>query len=361
MEYYWLMKRMSNVFDYRLKMVEYAIKYGKSAASREFRTTRKTVRKWAGRYEQNGLEGLKDLPKAPKHIPHKMSLEKEAEIVAIREGHPAWGAYRIKNLYDVAGGQSAIHRVMKQAGLIRRKKRRWRKRKDLSELKKKLTFFEKSQVDVKDLSDIYQYWPFMKRLSLPRYEYTLRELSTGAGFLGYANKCNATYASRFAYYVIKHLESCGIDPKKMKIIIQTDNGSEFVGSVRKRPGRRSGFQKILDRAHVEHMQIPPRCSWMQGDVETYHKLIEDELYDVESYDGHEEFMGKMYAYTLFFNYERKNRNRDNKAPIEILRERFPEVDEGVLNLPPIRLELLLDRGIYPGYHVPKSPPLKSVF
>jgi len=38
-----------------------------------------------------------------------------------------------------------------------------------------------------------------------------------------------------------------------------------------------------------------------------------------------------------------------------LRERFPDVDEGVLNLPPIRLESLLDQSLYHGYDVPKSP------
>jgi transposase len=355
MGYYWMIRNLSNVFDYRLKMVEYAQRYGKSAAAGEFKTTRKTVRKWVGRFEQNGLEGLKNLSRAPKNIPHKMDLEDEAEIVSIREDHPAWGAYRMKNLYDVSGGLSAIHRVIKQAGLVKRKKMRWRKRKDLSELKKKMALFEKSQVDVKDLSDIYQYWPQMKRFKLPRYEYTLREMSTGAGFLGYADKCNATYASRFGSYVIAHLESYGVDPKKIEIKIQTDNGTEFIGSPRKRLTTRSGFQKVLDKASIEHMQIPPRCSWMQGDVETYHKLIEDEFYDIESYSSHEEFMGKAYAYLLFFNYARKNRNRQSRAPVEILRKRFPNVDEGVLNLPPLRLELLLDRNIYPGYHVPKSP------
>ena len=359
MGYYWMINNLSNVFDYRLKMVEWAIVNGNSSSSIKFETTRKTVRKWVGRYKQNGLEGLKELSRAPKNIPHKMSLEKEAEIVAIRESHPAWGSYRIKNLYQIEAGESAIHRVMKQAGLIKRKKRRWRKRKDLSELKKKMKFFENSQVDTKDLSDIYQYWPMMRRLGLPRYEYTLRELSTGAGLMGYANSCNVTYASKFAEYVIEHLKSYGIDPKKMKFEFkwQTDNGSEYIGSVNKRPGYRCAFQKVLDRAGINHTQIPPRCSWLQGDVETFHKLVEDELYDIEVYANQEEFLAKAYAYQLFFNYQRKNRNRDNKAPVEILRERFPDVDEGVLNLPPIRLELLLDESFGGGYHVPKSPPL----
>lgn len=363
MGYYWMINNLSNAFDYRLKMVEYALQAGITAAAREFETTRKTVRKWVGRFKQNGLGGLNELSRAPKHIPHKMSIEKEYEVRAIRESHKAWGAYRIKNLYHIAAGESAIHRVMKQAGLIKRKKRRWQKRKDLSELKKRLKFFEKTQIDTKDLSDILQYWPLMKRLGLPRYEYTLRELSTGAGFMGYANHCNVTYASKFMEYVIAHLKNYGIDPKKMKFEFkwQTDNGSENVGNVNARPGYRSAFQKVLDREAIEHLRIPPRHSYLQGDVETFHKLVEDEFYDIEFYANEEQFMGKAYAYQLFFNYYRKNRNRDNKAPVEILRERFPEVDEGILSLPPIRLELLLDEPFGGGYHVPKSPLISKHF
>ncbi|MCM8800935.1 MAG: hypothetical protein NC912_02825 [Candidatus Omnitrophica bacterium] len=61
---------------------------------------------------------------------------------------------------------------------------------------------------------------------------------------------------------------------------------------------------------------------------------------------------------IYFNYIRKNRYRDNKSPVEILRERFPEVDEGLLNLPPIRLETVLKEcykeEVKTGYDVPIS-------
>ena len=77
MKYYWIIRRMSNKFDYRLKMVEYAKLHSISSAAKEFSTTRKTVRKWLYRYEEHGLVGLKDRPRSPKHIPHKMTEENE--------------------------------------------------------------------------------------------------------------------------------------------------------------------------------------------------------------------------------------------------------------------------------------------
>ena len=350
MGYYWFMKHLSNKFDYRLKMVQWAKAKDISSASREFKTTRKTVRKWLRRYEQNEFAGLKDLSRAPKNIPHKMSKESEAEIAVLKETHPGWGAIRFKDHYGRQEGHSAIHRVMQQKGLIRKKKRRWQRRKELGELKAKLKFFEKSQIDTKDLSDIYKYWPFMRRIGLPRYQYGLRELSVGATFYGYANENNSTYSSIFAMYVADHLKSYGINVEGLKW--QTDNGPEFVNPTA--PNTKSAFEKMLGGLKIEHGRIPPRHSWLQGDIEAFNRLIEDEFYDIEDYENGIDFMGKSYAYQLFFNYVRKNRNRGRKAPVEILQERFPSVDPGVLNLPPIRLESLLDFYRKGGYHVPGS-------
>jgi len=203
-----------------------------------------------------------------------------------------------------------------------------------------MNFFQNSQIDTKDLIDIYHYWPLMKRLRLPRYEYTLRELSIGATFYAYADENNSTYASLFAQYVIEHLKSYGLHTAR--ICWQTDNGSEYIGSVRKKINRLSNFERVLMANEIEHSRIPPRAFWLQNDVETFHRIVEDELYEIEDYHNEVEFLGKAYAYQLYFNYLRKNRYRDNKSPVELLRERFPEVDEGVLNLPPIRLETLLE-------------------
>lgn len=46
MQYYELIKCMSTKFNYRFVIVEYALQYSISQAARQYRTTRKTVRKW---------------------------------------------------------------------------------------------------------------------------------------------------------------------------------------------------------------------------------------------------------------------------------------------------------------------------
>ena len=359
MQYYQIIKGVSSKFNHRFKMIECALQHGISPAAGEYETTRKTVRKWVLRFKQEGLEGLKDKKKTPKHIPRKLKPEEEAEIVDLRKRHPSWGSRRLIERYHVKGSHSAVHRVIKQNGLIKPKRKRWRKRKDLSELKKKMNFFKNSHVDTKDLSDIYQYWPFMRRLRLPRFEYTLRELSCGACFFAYADQNNSTYASLFAQYVIEHLKSYGINT--LNIVWQTDNGSEFIGNVKKKINRLSAFERELKANEIEHGRIPPRSPHLQGDVETFHRIIEAELFEIESYANPTEFLGKSYAYQLYFNYLRKNRYRENKSPVEILKERFPHIDESVLNLYPIRLETLLPSSYKEkrrsGYHVPIPVPI----
>jgi transposase len=348
------MKDMAIKFNLRLEMVLCAKAHGVSEAARRYQTTRKTVGKWLWRHEIQGLDGLKDQKRTPGHIPHKMDKKNEDEIIRVRTKLHTWGARPLKERFQIPYSHTAIHRVMKQNNLVRKRRKRWRKRKDLSDLKMKLAFFEKSQIDTKDLSDILPYWPLMRRLGLPRYEFAAREISIGASFFAYANENTTTNASIFADYLAEHLKRHGI--KTAQITCQSDNGSEYIGSVNKKTNRPSAFEKVLLRHGIKHGRIPPRCSWLQGDVETFNRIIESEFFEVESFKNSEDFLGKAYSYQLYFNYIRKNRYRENKSPLEILRERFPEVDEDVLNLPPIRLdhpqESLIAEGRESGYHVP---------
>jgi transposase len=348
------MKDMATKFNLRLEIVFYAKEHGISETSRRYQTTRKTVRKWLCRYNTSGLDGLKDQKRTPKSIPHKMDKDTELKIITARQKLHTFGARPLKDRLGISYSHTAIHRVMKQNDLVRKKRRRWRKRNDLSELKKTLAFFERCQIDTKDLSDILPYWPLMRRLGLPRYEFAARELSSGASFFAYADENTTTNASIFADYLAKHLKHHSI--KTAQITCQSDNGSEYIGSVNKKTNRPSAFERVLLRHEIKHGRIPPRCSWLQGDVETFNRIIESEFFEIESFKNSEDFLGKAYTYQLYFNYLRKNRYRENKSPLQILRERFPQVNEDVLNLPPIRLDCLEETLVAgrqeSGYHVP---------
>ena len=358
MKYNDLMRDMSNKFNFRLEIVKFTREHGVSETAREFETTRKTVRKWRDRYETDHTQGLLDRSRAPHHIPHKMAEDKEAKIVELRERHQCkWGPYRLKMHYGLEVSENAIARIIRQKGLVKRRRKKWRRRQDLREKKAQMRAFEKMQVDTKDLKDIPEYYTQMVIHGLPKFKYTARDMALGASFFAFADENNTTYAGIFGRLVIGHLKKYGIEVKEMEI--QTDNGVEYIGSVRKKQGL-SEFEKVVAEAESTHTRIPPRhCTW-QSDVERFNGLIEEEFFMCETFTSEEDFLAKAYAYQLFFNYERKNSWRDDKTPVEILREKMPAMDDQVLNLPPIRLERVLSSVPLGGYHVPAAVTLEYV-
>jgi len=344
---------VGNIFDMRFRMVQMAQDRGISEAARVFATTRKTVGKWKRRYEQEGLAGLNDRSRAPKNIPHKISEELEEQIVELRRRLPSWGQDRLAEEFALPCSPKTVNRVLHSHELIKKRKKRWQKRKDLRERKKRMKLFEKIQMDVKDLSDIDRYWPQMKRLGLPRYEFTARGMKTGGCFFCYGYEKSLINSVLFAGYLGQHLQKYGV--KLNEVIFQTDNGTEFVGPPNMKAQKSAFVELIEDTFQARHMRIPPgQCTW-NSDVEAFHGMVEDDFYDVEDYRNAHEFLAKAYGYQLYFNYKRKNRWRDRMSPVDILRsEKNGKVKKKVLNLPPIILDQLIPELNKGGYLVPAA-------
>jgi hypothetical protein len=185
----------------------------------------------------------------------------------LRKKHPAWGPERLKLHYNLPISTKAIARIIRQEGLVRKRKKKWKKKRDLREMKKKLAPFQMIEIDTKDLSDIEKYWRGMRKLRLPRYQFTAPLVRTGGEWISFGETKDGTNAAIFANYLLSQLEYYGVDLSC--VIIQTDNDSEFIGSVQKKKGK-SAFAKTLESFGVEHRRIPPRaCTW-QSDVEAPH-------------------------------------------------------------------------------------------
>jgi hypothetical protein len=82
------------------------------------------------------------------------------------------------------------------------------------------------------------------------------------------------------------------------------------GGVRKKINRPSAFEKELKANYIEHGRIPPRPPHLQGDVEAFHRLIEDELYEIESYDNSIQFLGGLCLSTLLQLYPEEQIQRE---------------------------------------------------
>ncbi|MEA3497301.1 MAG: helix-turn-helix domain-containing protein, partial [Bacteroidota bacterium] len=254
MKYQQLMKEFykKQQFNYRKKLVLHAIKYNnKSKTAAEFNCDIKTVRKLLNRFNEDGNKGLKNKSKRPHHSPNKISRKLEQYIIDCRKQNPAFGPIRLKDYYHISCHISTIGKVLQRNNLTIRHKKRSKKRIDMREAKKLYKPFENIQIDIKYLTDIAKYYPYMLGLRLPTFQYTARDVRTGALFVAYADSVSMTYASIFAKYLLKHLKKHNVDISK--VTIQTDNGSEFGGTM---INHDHGFVYNIEQLGANHRYIP---------------------------------------------------------------------------------------------------------
>ena len=120
----------------------------------------------------------------------------------------------------------------------------------------------------------------------------------------------------------------------------TDNGSEFTtpwNSLKK-----SRFTRLV--THLlgsKHNLIPPGAKTWQSDVETSHRLIEDELYAYRMIDSYSHFFAQAHKYIRFFNFNRFNSYK-NGSPLSLLKALSPEINTNVLDFKPVLLDDLLN-------------------
>ena len=134
--YYTLLRESRDPRYLRLRLVQYAKQQGVKPAARAFDVQPRIVRKWCDRYDGT-LASLQDQSRAPKHRPNKTAPRAETAR---------------------AGGQVAAQEVPDQT-------------------------LPESEIQNPT-----------KLLGLPTVQYTARDVSTGALFLGYADEVALTYA-----------------------------------------------------------------------------------------------------------------------------------------------------------------------
>jgi len=360
--YYTMIRSRNHRFDWRLQLVFYAQEHGQRAAAGQFRCSRNTVAKWVRRFDQDRRHGLIERSRAPRHCPHKTPLALEQQVLAQRRRTPGFGAERLRREFQLPCGISAIKRIIRQHGLTRRRRRKHQRKRDLRAIKAAYPPFTRFEIDVKYLNDIPQYWPQMRQRNLPRFQYTVRELSCGAQFLAYADECSSTYAELTARRLLQHLQQHGLD--LTAATIQTDNGSEFDGTAQHKGDR--GFTHTVETwAGANHQFIPPGCKNANADVETVHSTIETEFYDIESFRHRRDFLQKATTYQLWYNVARQNRSRGWKSPLDLLTEKAPQLDATILLLHPVDLGPLwlnqVSRHPKVAHHLPIHPGFTRIF
>ncbi len=346
--YFDLIREMKDAYNHRLRLVQYAQSHGIKPAARAFATTVPTVRKWLRRYQQQRPSGLLEHSRAPHRQPGKTPPELEQQVLDLRQKLPTFGARRLVREFDLPLSHRTVERIWRVHGLMPQRRRKYQRKQDLAAIKATWRLFQQISADTKDLDDIPHFWPQAQLHDLPAIQYTAREVRSGLVFLGFTQRRSAAASEVFAARIQRHLHRYGICLRDL--VWQTDNGGEFVGR-QAGSGPRQGFPAALGDS--QHVRIPPAAHTYQSDVETVHRLVEDEFYDLETFTSRGDFLAKATTYQLYFNLVRPNSHKENLSPWQLIQRLAPRAPLELCLLPPVFLDYYLDD--LGGYDLPRLP------
>jgi len=322
----------------RLRMVLHAREYGIKPTAKAFHTTKNTVKKWLRRFSEGSYGSLNDLSRKPQRSPSATPPEERRQLVKLKKKYKRLGADQIKHIESLSRSARTIRKIWRQEGVSSRKRRKkYKTKQNLRAIKKEFALFQQVVEDTKDLIDIPEYWPQMKKLNLPTVQYTRRDVTSGLLFLAFANERSIHNSVLFSKYVDGYLLNLNVNLENS--IRQTDNGAEYIGSWQAKHD--SAFTRTVQNIPGQiHSTIFPGAHRMQADVETVHNLMELEFYEIESFTSRTDFMNKAYSYLLFFNLLRPNSYKENQTPWEIVNKKDFSLPKQIAMIPPVDLDVL---------------------
>jgi len=90
--------RKTCAMEERMRLVMAAVENEEAFAAlcRRFGVSRRIGYKWLERYREDGIEGLADRSRAPRHHPQAMSKATAEHCLAVRREHPSWGPVKVR-------------------------------------------------------------------------------------------------------------------------------------------------------------------------------------------------------------------------------------------------------------------------
>lgn len=325
----------------RKEMALFALKHGNASAAKEYGVDSRTVGKWVDRYTVG--EPLTDRSSKPHSSPKAtcmywrfLIIDKAKEELKRLQKHRASkskpikiDAAWLKRAFKIPQSVKTILKILHAEGLkkIRPQKAKRERSLEIFQRKQTLPPMYHWMVDTKHMLDIHGYAPLAEALGLPKYQFTARDMRTGALFIGYGAQKSSTHTELFIDCLLGHLKRHGIDTTRVHI--QTDNGSEFTTPIS--CDHASGFTVISALKYGSaHTLIPLGLKNWQSDVESSHRLIEDEFYLHHRVTGYNNFFSAANRYTRYFNTARHNRYK-NGSPLRMLNTADSSINRSIFN------------------------------
>lgn len=281
---------------YRLLVLEYAGKHGKTAAGRHYGVSVRTIQRWRRRWRSGGLAAL--VPLYPRRRQRRIA---PAVIELIRQARQelAYGASRtrlwLQRVHGVRLAMATIQRVFRDLGLPRLRRTRKREPRQLK-LFEKAEPGESIQVDVK----------FVKIAGRWAFQYTALDDCTRFRVLRLYRRLHPGSSLAFLTQLQRAF------PFRIKRL-QCDHGQEFSFA----------FVLAVEAAGIRHRYIRPRRPQQNGKVERSHRIDQEEFWGRQRFDSFEGAVAALHDWETRYNYERFSLALQGRTPAEKLAAVLP--------------------------------------
>ena len=301
----------SDPAQFKLHAIEFSDKYGVQATLDAFNIKRSTFFYWKKKYKDSGKRLVSLVPKStrPKSV-RKMKVDWRlvAFIKAIRKKHGNVGKHIIKPFLDEYAASlgvetispTTIGKVIKRRNFsfaprikVRRKTKYVKLRTRKSPKVKSPGYIEidtihitinKKRLYFVPIIDIYTRYALVRKVPSP--------------------------SSKQARLVFQEFQR----QYQEKIhTIQTDNGSEFLGS----------FHTFLEEKQLKHIFIYPNSPKLNGVVERFNRTIQEEFINRsdEIYYDQDKFNQKLIKYLNWHNTKRPHSSLNYQSPMQFMQRR----------------------------------------
>lgn len=300
----------------RQAVVKFAMKHGKSEASRKYGVSLSSVKRWCLRYDGEDWRSLCERSHRPQNSPTRHTKKEESKIK--KAFNKCYERYGWDGVYDellkkhYKRSFSGMVYAAKRLGLNEKEKKKQPPRKQIRRYPELLTPGKKVQIDVKEV-------PYN----------CLRgdALRNGRHFYQWTAIDECT-RFRFVYAFEEHTPENTVKFLKMLLkvfpfrihTIQTDNGTEFTYKFIS-DTEISPLDKVLKMLGIQHILIPPRTPWHNGKVERSHRNDQRYFYDWETFKTLDDLNEKL-ARHLEWSNQKTMRTLGRKSPVQILAEKL---------------------------------------
>ena len=292
-----------SVTEQKYKAVQGVLADGRtvSEVASQWSVSRRTLHRWLGRYEGDGLEGLSDRSHRPAHCPHQMPAAIEVMVLEMRRAHAYWGARRIafelrRKGLEPAPSESAVYRCLVRAAVIdpvtrRRRRESWKRWErggpmELWQMDVVHGFLLADGTSAKALTGIDDHSRFCISARL-----MVRERTQAV--------CDGFSSAMQTYGV----------PQQ----VLTDNGKVFTGRFAQPPVEVL-FDRICRENGVDHILTMPRTPTTTGKIERFHRTLRVDFNTRQVFHNLKTAQEALDEWVSYYNSQRPHQSLGDLTP-----------------------------------------------